>query len=257
MNRHTITTAVLSLLLVSGCTQTPEEKETLHKLTPREVTIEVTQEQEQKKTPHHSFQVNITYPSWEDSAHAAKKAQQQISQHLQYYLLASEDTRYSSMDRAIDHFRQEYDSLITHFPETPLSYEFTASGKIISQQADLTSIQFDTYKYTGGAHGMHWTSYLNLNSQTGQQLPIDSIIADKRSLAKALEQALRKKYNMSATDNWEAFGFFINQFQWPRNIGFTPDSIKAAYNPYEIRSYADGIINITLPREAFSKSSSQ
>lgn len=239
------------LLAICGCNTDKQKKEALNQLPVKEVAIE-SKLNSQKEVPH-TFKVNISYPEWQAQTPAAKKAEEQITKHIQYYLLAQQDSLTPSIKQGIKHFRKEYDSLIANFPNSALSYDFSSHGEIISKDEQLTSIRFEIYKYTGGAHGMHWTTFLNLSSKTGEELPIDSLIVDKKAFAASLEQALRKRYNMTNTDNWESFGFFINSFQWPRNIGFANDSIEAVYNPYEIRSYADGTIKIALPRKVLDK----
>ncbi len=243
------------LLAVSGCNTEKQQNTALNQLPVKKVAIE--SEDIAEKEGEHTFKVTIHYPEWQTQSSISKEAEEQIKKHIQYHLLAQDDTLTPNLKQGIAYFREEFDSLVAHFPNSALFYEFTSEGKIISRNEELTSLRFDTYKYTGGAHGMHWTTFLNLSSKTGKALPIDSLIADKKAFAASLEQALRKRYNMTNTDNWESFGFFINSFQWPRNIGFTTDSIEAVYNPYEIRSYADGTIKVTLPRKGFNESSSQ
>jgi len=251
MKRNKWLTGAIILLAISGCNTDKPKREALNQLPIKEIIIEseVKAEEESK----HAFKVNIRYPEWQVQTSVSKQAKEQMIKHIQYYLLAQDETLTTNIKQGIKQFREEYDSLTTHFPNSALFYEFKSHGEIISRDKELTSIRFNTYKYTGGAHGMHWTSFLNLSSKTGKELPIDSLIRDKKTFAASLDHALRKRYNMTDTDNWESFGFFINSFQWPRNIGFTADSIQAVYNPYEIRSYADGTIKIALPRKAFGK----
>jgi hypothetical protein len=41
--------------------------------------------------------------------------------------------------------------------------------------------------------------------------------------------------------------FEENLFSLPENIGLTAEGIKLHYNQYEVASYADGPIELTLP----------
>ena len=41
--------------------------------------------------------------------------------------------------------------------------------------------------------------------------------------------------------------FFGKDFQLPESIGFSDEGVIILYNPYEIASYSQGIIEFTIP----------
>lgn len=43
--------------------------------------------------------------------------------------------------------------------------------------------------------------------------------------------------------------FFGKDFQLPESIGFSDEGVIILYNPYEIASYSQGIIEFTIPYE--------
>jgi hypothetical protein len=47
--------------------------------------------------------------------------------------------------------------------------------------------------------------------------------------------------------------FEKDHFYLPENIGFTEKGIKLLYNQYEVASYADGPIELTLPYKDIRK----
>jgi len=252
MKTHHKSLFILALSTLFACNSNNKQVVPLNKVEP-EIT-HLNKGIQKNDTAPNNFHVAISYPQWQSPNKAGKNANTQIAKHIQYYIQSNnQDSIHQTLEESVIYFKNEYDSLTAEFPESHLSYEFLSDANISSNTNKYISIKFDLYKFTGGAHGMQWTTFLNLDTQTGKSLPIDSLVSNKETLAKALENALRKKYDMSADDNWENFGFFIHDFQWPSQIGFTQDSIKAIYNPYEIRCYADGIICITLPVAPFLK----
>ena len=46
--------------------------------------------------------------------------------------------------------------------------------------------------------------------------------------------------------------FFGKDFQLPETIGYSDEGIIILYNPYEIASYAQGIVEFTIPFEDVS-----
>ena len=52
-----------------------------------------------------------------------------------------------------------------------------------------------------GAHGNTWYESTNLNTQTGEEIPIDSVITDFSNLSTILEAELQEKYPYLGFEN--------------------------------------------------------
>ena len=65
------------------------------------------------------------------------------------------------------------------------------------------------------------------------------------------EAKFRSQEKIPATQSINSTGFMFDgeAFYLPENIGFTPKGIQLLYNQYEVASYADGPIILTLPYE--------
>ncbi len=46
--------------------------------------------------------------------------------------------------------------------------------------------------------------------------------------------------------------FFGNDFQLPESLGFSDEGLIILYNPYEIASYSQGIIEFTIPYDTIN-----
>lgn len=120
------------------------------------------------------------------------------------------------------------------------SVEFSQSTSFMGQREKIATFIFDTYFYSGGAHGMPSTSYLNIDLTTKQPILLSDIFAaDKMTQVKnALWEAYR-------AENEETF-IEKKDFSVPEQFYFTLEGIRFVYQPYEIGSFAEGFKELGL-----------
>lgn len=118
---------------------------------------------------------------------------------------------------------------------------------------DYVSLKYTHYDYTGGAHGNTQISFINYNPQTNTPILIDSLIIDGKmgELVKIAESIFRKNEKLSANEPLEEKYFFENgKFALAQNFSVTDKGISFLYNPYEIKSYAEGYTELLVPFSA-------
>lgn len=130
------------------------------------------------------------------------------------------------------------------------SYEADTYMEIIYQSNDLISIDLNFYLFTGGAHGYGGTRFLNFDRSTGKQFSMEELFTDIKPLEEIAEKMIREQYQIPADQNINATGFWFenDQFHLPKNIGFTENEILLVYNQYEIASYAEGSISLSVTK---------
>lgn len=102
-------------------------------------------------------------------------------------------------------------------------------------------------EYTGGAHGNYGVSYLNIDMQQKRVWKMEDIMTvDSNKLNLLLDAEARRYFAIAATESFED-RLLIDKILPNGNICITPTGINFVYNPYEIASYADGIITLFLP----------
>lgn len=130
----------------------------------------------------------------------------------EYDLINLETTDYPLLTEAVNNFNvnltEEMESKIAsmqylaadwreHLEEwDPNDIWYSRSEDIYIQRQDsmVLSVVKDCYEFSHGAHGAGWYESTNLNTQTGEEIPIDSVITDFTSLPIILEEELQEQY---------------------------------------------------------------
>lgn len=125
----------------------------------------------------------------------------------------------------------------------PLSYEFDVEMR----RADTVAVSFLQQEYTGssGVHGMYAWEGVNLDPLTGEPIPLSAVVKDKDALVKAVCQQLRQDYPQSNFDGLESRlqeDALADKLNWTLD----PRGITFYFNPYEIASYAEGLLMATI-----------
>lgn len=156
-----------------------------------------------------------------------------------------------SIQQEIETFKADYADLRKRFPEEIVPWEATVKGYVSYQSPEVISLKFDSYMFTGGAHGYGATHYLNFNPSTGEKIDNKELFIDTKAFMKLAEAKFReyKKITPEASINSTGFMFDNDLFSLPKAIGFTPQGLELIYNPYEVASYAEGSITLLFPYE--------
>lgn len=125
----------------------------------------------------------------------------------------------------------------------PLSYEFDVEMR----RADTVAVSFLQQEYTGssGVHGMYAWEGVNLDPLTGEPIPLSVVVKDREALVKAVCQQLRHDYPQSNFDGLESRlqeDALADKLNWTLD----PRGITFYFNPYEIASYAEGLLMATI-----------
>ncbi|WP_219006464.1 DUF3298 and DUF4163 domain-containing protein [Aquimarina litoralis] len=179
---------------------------------------------------------------------------EQIEQKASSILDMDENKSLSNMEDALKSFNTSYQEIKKEFPEEIIPYEASINCDISFQNNDLLSVLIESYIFTGGAHGSGNSNYLNLDIKTGNVIQIKEIIKDHRGFQAFAEKVFRDTHAIPKSQSINSTGFFFENdtFYLPSNIGFTQDHIVLLYNQYEISSYADGPVELKLPKEEAS-----
>ena len=135
--------------------------------------------------------------------------------------------------------------------EYELEYEaeITLSKKSINDE--LLSIQFQNYLFTGGAHGYGSTYFKNFEIRTGNEIKVKDFFTDFDGFKIMAEKAFRKQHNIPENESINATGFWFDKdtFTLPETMGISKNELLFIYNPYDIASYADGIIQFKISKK--------
>lgn len=139
------------------------------------------------------------------------------------------------------------DSTVMEYPYM-YSYDQQTSLLVAWNENNRLSLGYELSLYTGGAHGNYATSYLTYDLKKGHALQLKDVFLPgfEQPLSKALETAVRKKYELTE-DQALTEVLFEDSITFNENFYLTGKGIVFAYVPYEIAAYAMGQIELFIP----------
>jgi len=129
-------------------------------------------------------------------------------------------------------------------------YAIETDCEILYESPELVCFSFSNYSNTGGAHPNHFTSLVNFDKKTGEQIKANQILKDRQQLSPILERQAKEKYNIAEDQSLKDVGLYYegNTFPVNDNIGILKDSIILEYNPYEVGPYVLGGITFRIAK---------
>ncbi len=133
------------------------------------------------------------------------------------------------------------------------SYYKGIEGHVQLYRGNLLVYRTDYNEYTGGAHGVYMTSYLNLLLDTLTPIRLDDLFVPtyKDALTDLLWNQLMADNKVTTHEELEDMGYTSTGELTPtENFFLDRDGITFHYNIYEIAPYVMGAIRIKLPYDA-------
>lgn len=126
---------------------------------------------------------------------------------------------------------------------------FFQESTLTVQRADelIVSIREDFSDYSGGVHGMYGVYGINYDTATGEVLELTDILKDITPLPWILAEKIRTVYG-DEYETYESLQEDLAQEYEPEEYHWTMgyQGITFYFLPYEITSYAEGMLRVTL-----------
>ncbi len=146
---------------------------------------------------------------------------------------------------------------------TPKDAE-TMGMSLSVENIEITSVMYENknyitlarynYGYSGGAHGNYATNLVSISKSTGKAIRLTDVFTTKglNALPRIIEQVARVRYKVPSGSLKEN-GFLVDQIPLSKEFYITSTGIGFLYSPYEIKSFADGEINLVVPYRAIQQ----
>lgn len=152
----------------------------------------------------------------------------------------------------IENYGNWYREQLADVPDSSLgeawnNYYTGLEMQVVNNDNGWLVVEFNVSDYTGGAHGMYGVSYANIDMQGKKLWKLEDVLAvDSARLQSVLETEGRKYFGIPA--GAELSDHILTDRIMPNgNFYITATGIIFTYNPYEIASFADGIISLFIP----------
>ena len=116
----------------------------------------------------------------------------------------------------------------------------------------ILTYRIDYNEYTGGAHGIYMSTFLNLDLRTLAPIRLDDLFVNdyKEQLTDLLWNQLMADNKVATRQELEDMGYVTTGDLTPtENFYLSKDGITFYYNVYDIAPYVMGPVKITLPYE--------
>ncbi|MCD8556422.1 MAG: DUF3298 and DUF4163 domain-containing protein [Bacteroides graminisolvens] len=130
------------------------------------------------------------------------------------------------------------------------SYYKSIEGHVQHYKGNLLTYRINYNEYTGGAHGMYTTTYLNINLATLRPIKLNDVFVGEYQelLTDLLWNQLMADNKMTTREELEDIGYgSTGDLVATDNFYLEPDGIVFHFNVYEFTPYAMGEVNIKLP----------
>ncbi len=170
-------------------------------------------------------------------------------EELIYLLHFNDENEATEIESAISSFAKGYMDLKTLFAEETTPWEATIIGTVSYEDKEIITIKLVSYLFTGGAHGYNTTHFLNFDKRKAIELDTEDLFKNQVNFEEFAESKFRIQENIPKHEDINSTGFMFETgtFYLPQNIGYTQEGILLFYEQYEIASYADGPIVVTIP----------
>jgi len=144
-------------------------------------------------------------------------------------------------------FIQAYmdDSLREKNPGMVFSLE--SSATVVRQDSSLTTIQIDSYIFSGGAHGNTFTGFINWDTKANKSIKLDDIFVDdyRDKLTAIADKIFHAQDTTILDDNFEMVK--NGKLVLTSNFLVTPIGLSFLYNEYDLKPYSEGQTTLLVP----------
>lgn len=192
--------------------------------------------------------VAIQLPNAIDQTKFAKTINIALREEVISLLQYDDADEVSTIQSAITSFKNGYLELQKLYNDESTPWEATITGRVTFEDDNFLTIALDTYIFTGGAHGYTSKQFLNFDKQHALELENNELFENEEDFRSFVETQFRKKEKIPQDKPINATGFMFenDSFHLPENMGFDTEGLVLIYNPYEVASYADGTIEMTV-----------
>jgi len=168
----------------------------------------------------------------------------------------TEKSNYATYDEYLNAFINASLEANAEEEEYPRSWSQDINVHIEHQFAgtQTLSLSLSMYNYTGGAHPNSNLIYVNYDIFSRKIIKLSDLINPNMMarLTYIASTIFRKQEGLSPTEPLENYFFENQKFSLNSNFLITKKGLLFFYNPYEIRSYAEGPMELMVPYSAIS-----
>jgi hypothetical protein len=152
---------------------------------------------------------------------------------------------------AVAAFVMRYDSMAKADKSNSPYWNRQINVKVVYQQYPYVSLATEFTEFTGGAHGMYGTNYINFDREKNKAISLNDLFEEAKiaELTKQAEQIFRTQEGLTEGQDYSGYFFENGKFVLPANFSIRKGGLLFQYGLYEIKPYVSGITEIFVPVE--------
>ena len=154
---------------------------------------------------------------------------------------------YPKQQDVVDKFEKIYGEFVEEAKEyKPLGLSTTVEMNYIGQRNNIITFVKDYYSYTGGAHGVGHSTYLNIDIKRKAVIKLDDLVSPTQQ--NKLKELLWERYTEDRRDENGKINTFTEKrdFEIAQDFYFTEYGISFVYPVYALGPYAEGEVKLEL-----------
>lgn len=134
-----------------------------------------------------------------------------------------------------------------------IGYSDSMSTYYLGQRNNIVTFTQLFHSYSGGAHGIYHTEYLNVDINKKSLIKLDDLVSKKNQ--PKLQESLWESYKSSRIDENGQADLFTDKkdFYIADNFYFTERGITFVYPPYALGSFAEGEIELEVDYDSLKE----
>ncbi len=196
------------------------------------------------------FKIKLPYAL--DELKIAKTINKAIAEEVIYTLQFSDADAVSTAEEAASSFNTSYQKMVKEYGTFEEPWSANINGMVTFEDKRMVTIALESTLYTGGAHGYFSKVFLNFDKKKAKELEVYELFNDMQGFIALAEEKFRGHYQIPKEGNINTTGFMFpnDSFELPKAFGLTAEGLQLHYNPYDVSSYADGPLVLTIPYAA-------
>lgn len=177
---------------------------------------------------------------------------QKVNQFLEDQVtgLVGKQYGYKNYKELTTGFMKEFDAYFSKSKDEDRTWFEDINLKVTGNYPNYVAVLYRYVDYKGGAHPNTLFTYFNYNPKTYQEITLDSLVSqESMPKFKAIAENIFRKNEKLAPNASLSEGYFFpeNKFALAQTFTVTSQGLKFLYNPYEIKPYAAGTTELTVP----------
>lgn len=172
------------------------------------------------------------------------------------------DTLKKSTKEDLENLKTSAEEMVEYVQEdSNMQLSAVYTPDILRADENVVSYELFYYDYYGGAHGYNSYTGLTFDTKTGKKLGFYDVITDEDKVKSGIIQELKDKYasedglveNNTPEEDADTFFEYVDSKDQSGAVAWSlgADRLNIYYNPYNIGSWALGIVSVSLPFEKY------